>query len=37
MAHITVEVAARPEKASRSAAARARRTGKAVAKPADAS
>jgi large subunit ribosomal protein L22 len=37
MAHITVEVAARPEKANRTAAARARRTGKTVAKPANAS
>jgi len=37
MAHITVEVAARPEKANRNAAARARRTGKAVAPPANAS
>ena len=38
MAHITVEVAARPQKAgSSAAAARARRTGKAIAPPANAS
>ena len=38
MAHITVEVAARPQKSgSSAAAARARRTGKSVAKPANAS
>jgi large subunit ribosomal protein L22 len=38
MAHITVEVAARPQKSGQSAAAaRARRTGKAVTPPANAS